>query len=102
MENNANNNPENRASLVRALGPWMATAVVVEHNLDVIKTADWVIDLGPEAGANGGFDENATPESYGAYRERIRGLLAHLSADDQAKVLGGTAVKLYGFGRTAG
>jgi excinuclease ABC subunit A len=30
------------------------TVVVIEHNLDVVKTADWLIDLGPEGGANGG------------------------------------------------
>src|SRR5206468_9547646 len=30
------------------------TVIVVEHNLDVIKSADWLIDLGPEAGAAGG------------------------------------------------
>ena len=30
------------------------TVVIIEHNLDVIKTVDWVIDIGPEGGSNGG------------------------------------------------
>jgi excinuclease ABC subunit A len=39
------------------------TVVVIEHNMDVIKTADWIIDLGPEGGAKGGCVVAAgTPE----------------------------------------
>ncbi|KDA53363.1 excinuclease ABC subunit A [Thermoanaerobaculum aquaticum] len=39
------------------------TVVVIEHNLDVIKTADWIIDLGPEGGDEGGFlVAQGTPE----------------------------------------
>jgi excinuclease ABC subunit A len=30
------------------------TVLVIEHNLDVIKTADWIVDLGPEGGVRGG------------------------------------------------
>src|SRR5258705_5078973 len=39
------------------------TVVVIEHNLDVIKTADWLIDLGPEGGSGGGqIIASGTPE----------------------------------------
>ena len=40
------------------------TVVVIEHNLDVIKTADWIIDLGPEGGDGGGsLIAQGTPEA---------------------------------------
>ncbi|ABI60667.1 excinuclease ABC subunit UvrA [Nitrosomonas eutropha] len=43
------------------------TVVIIEHNLDVIKTADWIIDLGPEGGAGGGrIIAEGTPEAVAA------------------------------------
>lgn len=43
------------------------TVIVIEHNLDVIKTADWVVDMGPEGGAGGGLViAEGTPEEIAA------------------------------------
>src|SRR4029079_9225485 len=43
------------------------TVVVIEHNLDVIKTADWILDLGPEGGGGGGsLIAQGTPEQVSA------------------------------------
>ncbi|HEY2294570.1 MAG TPA: excinuclease ABC subunit UvrA [Thermoanaerobaculia bacterium] len=50
------------------------TVVVIEHNLDVIKTADWVIDLGPEGGAGGGqLLAVGTPEEVAAIQDSYTG-----------------------------
>jgi excinuclease ABC subunit A len=50
------------------------TVIVVEHNLDVIKTADWVIDLGPEGGDEGGrIVAQGTPEEVAGVKESYTG-----------------------------
>ncbi len=50
------------------------TLVIIEHNLDVIKTADWVIDMGPEGGAGGGTVMGVgTPEDIAEIRESFTG-----------------------------
>jgi excinuclease ABC subunit A len=50
------------------------TVVVIEHNLDVIKTADWVIDLGPEGGAGGGeIIATGSPEDIAANPKSVTG-----------------------------
>jgi excinuclease ABC subunit A len=43
------------------------TIIIIEHNLDVIKTADWIIDMGPEGGDGGGqVVAQGTPEDVAA------------------------------------
>jgi excinuclease ABC subunit A len=50
------------------------TVVVIEHNLDVIKTADWIIDLGPEGGGGGGtIVATGTPEQVAKVPESYTG-----------------------------
>lgn len=50
------------------------TVVVIEHNLDVIKTADWIVDLGPEGGAGGGtIVATGTPEDVAKVKQSHTG-----------------------------
>ncbi len=50
------------------------TVIVIEHNLDVIKTADWIIDLGPEGGDKGGeIIARGTPEQIAALKHSYTG-----------------------------
>tara|TARA_B100000900_G_scaffold145551_1_gene123341 strand:+ start:508 stop:3327 length:2820 start_codon:yes stop_codon:yes gene_type:complete len=50
------------------------TVVVIEHNLDVIKTADWIVDLGPEGGSDGGeIVAEGTPEAVAKVRRSFTG-----------------------------
>ena len=69
--------------ILRRLSEGGNTVVVIEHNLDVIKTADYIIDMGPEGGAGGGTviargtpEEVAKiPQSYtGQYLKRYLGM----------------------------
>ncbi|GIW79675.1 MAG: hypothetical protein KatS3mg105_1482 [Gemmatales bacterium] len=55
------------------------TVIVVEHNMDVIKTADWIIDMGPEAGDSGGYVVAVgTPEEVAATADKTAsGFLSH-------------------------
>jgi excinuclease ABC subunit A len=64
------------------------TIVVIEHNLDVIKTADWIIDLGPEGGDGGGtIVATGTPEQVAAHPASHTGrfLKGHLPAETKVE-----------------
>jgi excinuclease ABC subunit A len=75
------------------------TVVVIEHNLDVVKTADWIIDLGPEGGAGGGqVIAEGTPEQIaqapashtGRYlRPVLQAVAAHKTREPQNAVRNG-------------
>jgi excinuclease ABC subunit A len=63
--------------------------VVIEHNLDVIKTADWVIDLGPEGGDRGGqILAEGTPEQLAGIKKSYTGqfLARHFKQANRLKI----------------
>jgi excinuclease ABC subunit A len=66
------------------------TVVVIEHNLDVVKTADWVIDLGPEGGNRGGKIVGAGPP------EAIAKLAGSYTGKYLARVLNGNGSRSNG------
>src|SRR5262249_42073601 len=74
------------------------TVLVVEHNLDVIKTADWVIDLGPDGGAGGGrIVAQGTPEQVAEAAESYTGqALRRFLLGPGHKVTNGHAAKKRG------
>jgi len=74
----------NLLNVLNRLADMGNTIVVIEHNLDVIKCADWVIDLGPAGGDRGGrIVAEGTPEDIAANRKSFTGrfLKKHLNGD---------------------
>ena len=71
------------------------TVVVIEHNLDVIKCSDWVIDMGPEGGFRGGtVVAEGTPEDVAKVKASYTGnFLAEILASNRAPVKKKAAVK---------
>lgn len=69
---------------------WPARTAPVVRRLAELWGADRLI-------YGGGFNADATNESYRQYRLQIAGMLTRFSSSDQAKVLGGNAARLFGF-----
>ena len=65
------------------------TVLVIEHNLDVIKTADWIIDLGPEGGAAGGeIIAAGTPEQVAKIARSYTGQFVQAAARARGRARG--------------
>ena len=63
------------------------TIIVIEHNLDIIKTADWVIDLGPEGGSGGGqIIAQGTPEQVAEIKDSFTGYYLKRILDKNQKL----------------
>jgi excinuclease ABC subunit A len=61
-------------AVVHRLADLGNTVVIIEHNLEVIKTADWVIDMGPEGGDGGGeIVAEGTPEDVAGVKRSYTG-----------------------------
>ena len=60
--------------VIQALVDMGNTVIIIEHNLDVIKTADWIIDIGPEGGSGGGMIiAEGTPENVTSVKDSFTG-----------------------------
>ena len=65
------------------------TVIIIEHNLDIIKTADWIVDLGPEGGEAGGRLVELQQEQAREYRALARLRVEHLAGGALAVFRGG-------------
>jgi excinuclease ABC subunit A len=70
------------------------TVIVIEHNLDVIKTADWIIDMGPEGGSGGGLIvAEGSPETVATIAESHTGAFLRTTLGDRVKPVVAPAAK---------
>jgi excinuclease ABC subunit A len=70
------------------------TVVVIEHNLDVIKTADWIIDLGPEGGSGGGqIIAEGSPEEVAATAHSFTGQFLKALLPKQSRIVADFGVR---------
>jgi excinuclease ABC subunit A len=66
--------------------------IIIEHNLDVVKAADWVIDLGPEGGARGGrIVATGPPEAIVAAQDSHTGRYLREALESERNAIGGRA-----------